>query len=399
MNQRLSSLLDSEADRSTNMSTQTTGDPLEDAIHQEHLKRLQAEAEAQSKTRELTVAQTQFSEYLAEKATGSEEMLRIAKEIEEKLTQAMEGEGGHGREVLLSVLAEARQLCGELTSATAEARTTAEQVKAETEKMTKRSTSEADLENSGAETKRARDGESSIVDMEADGVDEGELSSVASKEGGLGAVEDKEVMLERAKYIPLRLTTEERRVLRLIEGALNVSEYTDKVDVLSWKSKTGRITAQIKDLCAILCGLTVAQNFKRGQQLMGDRDFAALSQFFQNCFEVGRRFKIMNPEKMRENYGKLIYMLMDSVDSQVKDLLGFPCVRPMKTVHSLLEEGGAEALLTDPLLPIATAEITSQGRSRPEIQRDIRRKEKARDTLARKYRNRNISEEDLLWAM
>lgn len=74
--------------------------------------------------------------------------------------------------------------------------------------------------------------------------------------------------LERSKYIPLRLQSEERRLLRLLEAALSVSEYTDKVDIINWKSKTSRIHAQIKDICAILSGLVVAQDYKKGQRLV-----------------------------------------------------------------------------------------------------------------------------------
>lgn len=87
--------------------------------------------------------------------------------------------------------------------------------------------------------------------------------------------------LERSKYIPLRLTLEERKYLRLLEAALNVSEYTDKIDILSYGSKSKRIVAQIKELCAILSGLVLAADYKVGQELFQDRDFENNAEFFQ----------------------------------------------------------------------------------------------------------------------
>ena len=45
---------------------------------------------------------------------------------------------------------------------------------------------------------------------------------------------------------------------------MQVSEYVDKVDILTWKSKTGRIHEQIRDICAILSGLAVAADYEVG---------------------------------------------------------------------------------------------------------------------------------------
>lgn len=53
----------------------------------------------------------------------------------------------------------------------------------------------------------------------------------------------------------------------------------------------------------------------------------------------------MNPDKMRSEYGKLIYMLMDSADPSIQDLLEFKCVRPLRTVASLLAEKGGLRML------------------------------------------------------
>lgn len=116
--------------------------------------------------------------------------------------------------------------------------------------------------------------------------------------------------IERSKYIPLRLTYDERKYLRLLEAGLSVCEYTDKIDILSYsQSKSKRIVAQIKELCSILSGLVLAADYNAGQALFKDRDFEQNAEFFQDIFELGRRHKIMNPEKMRSTYGKLVYML------------------------------------------------------------------------------------------
>jgi hypothetical protein len=43
--------------------------------------------------------------------------------------------------------------------------------------------------------------------------------------------------------------------------------------------------------------------------LFADRSYEENEEFFQTIFEIGRRHKIMNPEKMRSAYGKLMYLL------------------------------------------------------------------------------------------
>lgn len=144
------------------------------------------------------------------------------------------------------------------------------------------------------------------------------------------------------------------RYLRLLEAALTVSEYTDKIDTLSFgQSKAKRIVAQIKEICSIIAGLTIAADYKAGQDLFQDKDFQANEEFYQTVFELGRRHKVMNPDKMRTTYGKLIYLLQvcsnsllllldanilqDSQTSEIKDLLGFSCVKPVNTVYSILK--------------------------------------------------------------
>ncbi|KAH9482942.1 UPF0652 protein [Psilocybe cubensis] len=203
-----------------------------------------------------------------------------------------------------------------------------------------------------------------------------------------------EWFVERAKFIPLRLTLPERKYLRLLEAALTVSEYTDKIDTLGFGlSKAKRIVFQIRELCAIMSGLMISADYKRGQELFTDRDFQANAEFYQTVFELGRRHKIMNPDKMRTTYGKLIYMLQDSQMPEVKDLLNFSCVMPIKTVYVVLEEHDATDLLRDDLITVATKEIYSEGRPRRDIQKDIKNKERAIETLSSRYARNGLTQE------
>ena len=66
---------------------------------------------------------------------------------------------------------------------------------------------------------------------------------------------------------------------------------------------------------------------KVGQKMIKDRSFEDNAEFFSTVFEIGRRHKILNPECMRTDYGKLIHMLMDSQNPDIQRLLEFKLVK------------------------------------------------------------------------
>ncbi|ORZ03608.1 hypothetical protein BCR43DRAFT_431865 [Syncephalastrum racemosum] len=204
-----------------------------------------------------------------------------------------------------------------------------------------------------------------------------------------------EWMVNRAKFVPLRLNTQERGMLRLLEAALNVSEYTDHIDIISYSNKARRIVGQIRDLCSIISGLLVAGDYKIGDELFSNRTLKDNEAFFQRVFEVGRRHKIMNPEKMRSTYGKLMYMLMDSVMPEVEDMLGFSCVIPIQTVYGFLSENDCLELLHDDAIALATREVSPEFKSRDQIDAEVQRKKRAIEYLSDKYAGELISKDDI----
>lgn len=208
----------------------------------------------------------------------------------------------------------------------------------------------------------------------------------------LPSIED---MSERAKYIPLRLTYEERKSLRLVSAAISISDYTNTIDV-PFKSKTKRRHTQLQYICAFLSGMIAALDYETGQELLEDRNFAKHEKTVQQLFEIARRYKVMNPEKMRSEYGKLVYLMQDAESADIRPLLGVDIHQPIHTVYSLLEQKRGLALLADPLISIATEEILpDKNKARYEIQSLIKRKERAVEQLVKRYTSMHLSSDDI----
>jgi len=207
--------------------------------------------------------------------------------------------------------------------------------------------------------------------------------------------------VERSKYIPLRLTHEERRFLRMLQGVLKASGYTDKVDQPpgAFKNAAAKRVTAMQELVGVLTALVYCTSIHHGKQVMEYGTFAKNAAFFQHVFELGRRHKIRNPEKMRSSYGALLYLLQDAQSPEALNLLGFSCVRPVITVYDLLSEKGGLEVLRDPLLPIATQEIVTAGKTREEINEISRRKYEAFKRLVARHQSPTLSKETISLAV
>lgn len=199
---------------------------------------------------------------------------------------------------------------------------------------------------------------------------------------------------ERSKYIPIRLFHDERKYLRLMRSSLKVSQYTDKVDVV-FKNSAKRTQMQAQEISAMLSSLAVSTSYEKGQEMVADSSFGESEDYFQAVLEVGRRYKVMNPEKMRSEYGKLVYLLQDTLIEDVQESIECNCLCPIKTVYSTLHEKGCGAMLDEADIVVATGEIVAGNKPRRVIDQEIKAKERAVETLSRRYANSNMNAEQI----
>lgn len=84
----------------------------------------------------------------------------------------------------------------------------------------------------------------------------------------------------------------------------------------------------------------MASDYSRGQRLIKNKQFKDNAALFQTVFEIGRRYKVMNPDRFRNDYGKLLYLLQDAGSPQMRELLEFTPVIPIRTACVTVASAG-----------------------------------------------------------
>lgn len=210
-------------------------------------------------------------------------------------------------------------------------------------------------------------------------------------EGGGGSGFPAARYSEKVSNIPMRLSDKERDLLRVVEGALRVSEYTDNVDSYRY-GKGDIIKRELLEACRTCIGLNACADLKKTAKMVRG-ELADCEDFLQHVFEVGRRYKIMNPDRMRSTYGKLMYLLQDAADPSHSRTLGFALTRPVLTVKDFLVDHDALALVGDEALAVATAEIRAS--SSAEAATLTAAKRAAREAVYARHVSDDLSKDDL----
>ncbi|EWM21314.1 Protein of unknown function DUF2009 [Nannochloropsis gaditana] len=206
------------------------------------------------------------------------------------------------------------------------------------------------------------------------------------------------MLWDRAEVTPLRLTARERRLLGVLESALNVSTYTDHVDALGRRAtRQSRMVEELERVFATILGLMICADPARGRALVV-HPIAEHGDFFREIFEVGRRYKVMNPEKLRGTHGKLMYMLQDAQGRSLQAQIGFgSCVKPLATVGALLKDRAQEGFLQDARVLLASRDVSARRgeRGRAEARREAWMKRRAARELQVEWGTGELSSDDV----
>ncbi|KAJ9473098.1 UPF0652 protein [Diplonema papillatum] len=141
----------------------------------------------------------------------------------------------------------------------------------------------------------------------------------------------------------------------------------------------------MKELYNLFLGLyTSDAGVERGLEMSQQPDLSLTGPLIQHVFELSRRYKIMNCEIMRYEYGKLLHIMQDAATPDIAEHLGFNPVTPIVTVASRAKALGVDAMLSDPDLALATTPVPRL-RSISELNRALRTKDVTVKSLIQRY--------------
>lgn len=160
-----------------------------------------------------------------------------------------------------------------------------------------------------------------------------------------------------AENIPLRLTFPERKTQRLLRGIVVASCYTDKVDCAAALRKN-RDMIIVREVTNALTGLIVGIDRRKAEGLLIKREFTPYKRSIQTAIEGFRRYKMMNPDMLRTDYVKFLYMVQDAVQNEaVREVLGFSVTVNLATVGRYCRSLHIEGLFQDKHLPLCITPV------------------------------------------
>ncbi|CCW61388.1 unnamed protein product [Phytomonas sp. EM1] len=196
-----------------------------------------------------------------------------------------------------------------------------------------------------------------------------------------------------AMHIPLRLNPKERKVQRLMRGIILASCYTDKVDSTS-AMNLKRDMIIVRELINIFSGLIIGLDFSSASTLLRNKEFAPYSEEVRTAIETCRRYKIMNPDLMRTDYVKFLYMVQDAVQNVgVRDVLSFDAASELVTVGSYCEELGVQEILKDSRLPLCITPIPPMA-NRTVLNKCLRYKDVMVNKMVKEYAQKHQKSEE-----
>ncbi|KAH9601491.1 Protein of unknown function DUF2009 [Trypanosoma melophagium] len=191
--------------------------------------------------------------------------------------------------------------------------------------------------------------------------------------------------IAEADYLPLRLKHEERKIQRLMRGIIMASHYTDKVDDEAVLKSNKRDAIIVREITNALSGLILGLDVEKGSVLLREKNFTPFSNEIRSAIEACRRYKMMNPDLLRTDYVKFLYMVQDAVQNEnVREMLGFVVGERIITIGQYCRALGFEELLQDRRLPLCITPVPIM-RNRNKLNKALRQKDVVVNAVTKEY--------------